>query len=152
MTHLLVLSALVLVGCVTSRSSPPSASSSSSSPSSSRPSPLGAFSISLAVKDLDRSRAFYEQLGFVAIGPTPVAPASEPKRYVMLQSGDAVIGLFQGLFDANTLTFNPSDVRAVQRDAKARGVVFVLEVPDGAGPGHAMAIDPDGNPVLFDQH
>ena len=63
-----------------------------------------------------------------------------------------MIGLFQGLFDTNTITFNPADVRAVQRDAKARGIAFKLEAPAGTGPAAAFAFDPDGNPVLLDQH
>jgi lactoylglutathione lyase len=105
---------------------------------------LGQFSISLAVADLAASRAFYEQLGFTVLNPGGT--------YVMMKCGDAVIGLFQGLFDRNTLTFNPPDVRRVQAAAKAAGVTFAVEATGETGPAHAMALDPDGNPVLFDQH
>jgi catechol 2,3-dioxygenase-like lactoylglutathione lyase family enzyme len=121
-----------------------------SAPRSSPP-PLGQFSISLAVKDLRASRAFYESLGFVADdykGSTPKYGES----WLILRHGDAVIGLFHGLFDKNALTFNPPDVRAVQRAAKARGIAFALEADGGTGPAAAMTIDPDGNPVLIDQH
>jgi len=142
MNHLILLVS-VLVGCVASApaAAPPATTS-----------PLGQFSLSLAVKDLKASRTFYEALGFVAIRHATDAPPGYGTRYVMLRSGDAVIGLFQGLFDKNALTFNPRDVRAIQRDAKARGIKFQLEAPAGTGPAAAMAIDPDGNPVLIDQH
>lgn len=112
---------------------------------------LGTFSISLAVKDLAASRAFYEALGFVAI-THDTSPPGYGKSYLMLSHGPTMIGLFQGLFDKNALTFNPTDVRAIQRAAKQRGIAFALEAPDGDGPAAAMAIDPDGNPVLIDQH
>jgi catechol 2,3-dioxygenase-like lactoylglutathione lyase family enzyme len=149
MTKLVLLASIVslsslLVGCVTSA---PAASSPARTGS-----PLGPFSISLAVKDLARSRTFYEALGFVAITHEKAGPPGYGKRYLMMRSGDAVIGLFQGLFDRNALTFNPSDVRAIQRQAKAKGIAFQLEAPAGTGPAAAMALDPDGNPVLIDQH
>jgi lactoylglutathione lyase len=122
----------------------------STSPTASQPA-LGQFSISLAVKDLRASRTFYESLGFVAEdykGPMPKYGES----WLILRHGGAVIGLFHGLFDKNAITFNPPDVRAVQRAAKARGIAFALEADAGTGPAAAMAVDPDGNPVLIDQH
>jgi len=120
---------------------------------------LGAFSISLAVKDLAASRAFYEKLGFEAFG------GDASRNWLILKNGDHVIGLFQGMFDRNTLTFNPgwdsnaspvegfTDVRELQRRLKAQGVQLVAEADETtSGPAYFMAIDPDGNPVLFDQH
>lgn len=119
---------------------------------------LGAFSVSLAVKDLAASRAFYEKLGFA---PT----MGDGKRWQILKNGPVVIGLFQGMFEKNTLTFNPgwsqdakpvelfTDVRELQRQLKEQGVTLVTEAdPATKGPGSFMAIDPDGNPVLVDQH
>ena len=141
MNKLMLLASLFL-GCVTSAPAAPVP----------KQSPLGPFSISLAVKDLAKSRAFYEALGFVAITHEKAGPPGYGKKYLMMRSGDAVIGLFQGLFDQNALTFNPRDVRAIQRAAKAKGIAFQLEAPDGTGPAAAMALDPDGNPVLIDQH
>jgi lactoylglutathione lyase len=113
---------------------------------------LGMFSISLAVKDLAASRAFYEGLGFAAVQHDSDPPPGYGATFLMLRSGNAMIGLFQGLFPTNTITFNPSDVRAVQRQAKAAGIAFKLEAPDGTGPAAAFTMDPDGNPVLLDQH
>ena len=120
---------------------------------------LGAFSISLAVKDLAASQAFYEKLGFEAFG------GDASRNWLILKNGDHVIGLFQGMFEKNTLTFNPgwdsnakpvegfTDVRELQRQVKARGVQLVAEADETtSGPAYFMAIDPDGNPVLFDQH
>ena len=106
--------------------------------------PLGQFSVSLAVKDLGASRAFYEKLGFEQIGGTG--------RFVILRSGDTVIGLFQGAFDRNTLTFNPTDVRTLHTQLSAKGIAFTVAPTGDSGPAFAMALDPDGNPVLFDQH
>jgi lactoylglutathione lyase len=122
-------------------------------------SPLGAFSVSLAVKDLAASRAFYEKLGFTAAGGDGV-------RWQMLRQGDVVIGLFQGMFERNTLTFNPGwtqqatpvahgfrDVRELQAQLQARGLQPVPAAdPASTGPAYFMLVDPDGNPVLFDQH
>ena len=120
---------------------------------------LGAFSVSLAVKDLQASRAFYEQLG--------VAPfAGDPAHgWQILKNGDVVIGLFQGMFEKNMLTFNPgwdqnarnvdafTDVRELQRALKARGVPLQHEADESStGPGHFVVVDPDGNPILVDQH
>ncbi len=120
---------------------------------------LGAFSVSLAVKDLKASKAFYAKLGFVAL----MDP--HPDDWVILKNGDHVIGLFQGLFERNMLTFNPgwdqeagkvnpfTDVRELQKALKAEGVAFILEADEaGEGPASFVIEDPDGNPILVDQH
>jgi catechol 2,3-dioxygenase-like lactoylglutathione lyase family enzyme len=120
---------------------------------------LGNFSISLAVKDLAASRAFYEKLGFEVFG------GDASQNWLILKNGEHVIGLFQGMFDRNTLTFNPgwdsnaqrlesfTDVRELQRRLKEQGVQLVAEADETTtGPAYFMAIDPDGNPVLVDQH
>ncbi|MCG8351932.1 MAG: VOC family protein [Chloroflexales bacterium] len=107
---------------------------------------LGAFSVSLAVKDLKASRAFYEKLGF------EVFDGKEEENWLMLRSGSTKIGLFQGMFEQNVLTFNPTDVRTIQRELKAQGVSFVREADETTdGSEHATLLDPDGNPILFDQ-
>jgi predicted enzyme related to lactoylglutathione lyase len=120
---------------------------------------LGAFSISLAVKDLEASKKFYEKFGFKPFG------GDASKKWLILKNGDHVIGLFQGMFDRNILTFNPgwdsnaqkvaafTDVRELQRQLKAQGVQMVNEADESTkGPASFIAIDPDGNPVLVDQH
>ena len=120
---------------------------------------LGNFSISLAVKDIDASRAFYEKFGFTVFG------GNAAQKWLILKNGDHVIGLFQGMFDRNMLTFNPgwdsnantldafTDVRELQRALKAQGVPLLSEADEsGSGPASFMAVDPDGNPVLVDQH
>ena len=120
---------------------------------------LGAFSISLSVKDLDASRAFYEKFGFV------VFAGDASQNWLILRNGSHVIGLFHGMFDRNTLTFNPgwdsnatrleafTDVRALQGQLKAQGVQMLTEADEATtGPASFMAIDPDGNPILVDQH
>jgi lactoylglutathione lyase len=120
---------------------------------------LGAFSISLAVRDLSASRVFYEKLGFTRFH------GSADHGWLILKNGDTVIGLFQGMFEKNLLTFNPgwdqgaqplasfTDVRAIQASLKAQGVEFLQEADEsGTGPASFMVLDPDGNPVLFDQH
>ena len=120
---------------------------------------LGAFSISLAVKDLEASRAFYQKFGFEAFA------GDASQNWLILKNGDHVIGLFQGMFDQNILTFNPgwdqnagaldkfTDVRELQRELKAQGVQFVTEADETTtGPASFMAVDPDGNPILVDQH
>lgn len=120
---------------------------------------LGAFSISLAVKDLAASRAFYEKFGFEAFHGDP------SQNWLIMKNGDHVIGLFQGMFEKNLLTFNPgwdqnanelesyTDVREIQRSLKARGVQLVNEADEGStGPASFVAVDPDGNPILVDQH
>jgi catechol 2,3-dioxygenase-like lactoylglutathione lyase family enzyme len=120
---------------------------------------LGNFSISLAVKDIEASRAFYEKFGFTVFG------GNAAQKWLILKNGDHVIGLFHGMFDRNMLTFNPgwdsnanrldafTDVRELQRALKAQGVPLLSEADEsGRGPASFMAIDPDGNPVLVDQH
>ena len=120
---------------------------------------LGAFSISLTVKDLQASRDFYEKFGFKAFG------GDSSQNWLILKNGDHVIGLFQGMFDKNILTFNPgwnqnaqplasfTDVRELQRQLKAQGVPLATEADENTtGPASFIAIDPDGNPVLVDQH
>ncbi len=120
---------------------------------------LGAFSISLAVKDIEASKRFYEALGFEAAG------GDITQRWLILRNGDHVIGLFQGMFENNLLTFNPgwdqaarpvagfTDVRELQRRCKAAGLVPAVEADEsGSGPAHFVLVDPDGNSLLFDQH
>ncbi|HWN42408.1 MAG TPA: VOC family protein [Thermoanaerobaculia bacterium] len=120
---------------------------------------LGAFSISLAVKDLGASRSFYEKFGFKAFA------GDASQNWLILKNGDHVIGLFQGMFDKNILTFNPgwdsnaqklgtfTDVRELQRQLKAQGVQLVNEADESTtGPASFIAVDPDGNQILVDQH
>jgi len=120
---------------------------------------LGAFSVSLAVKDLAASREFYQKLGFA------VFHGEATQNWLILKNGDTVIGLFQGMFDKNILTFNPgwdaaaqplptfTDVREIQRRLKAQGVEFVTQADEATtGPASLMVLDPDGNPILIDQH
>jgi catechol 2,3-dioxygenase-like lactoylglutathione lyase family enzyme len=120
---------------------------------------LGAFSVSLAVKDLEKSRAFYETLGFTAFA------GEASQGWLILKNGDHVIGLFQGMFEKNMLTFNPgwdqnaqataefTDVRELQRRLRERGVAFVSEADESTtGPASFIVVDPDGNPILVDQH
>jgi len=120
---------------------------------------LGALSISLAVKDIKASKAFYETLGFSTLG------GNLDQNWIILKNGPNVIGLFQGMFDKNMLTFNPgwnqdaknvdpfTDVRELQKQLKAAGVAFVTEADEHTtGPASFILTDPDGNPVLVDQH
>jgi catechol 2,3-dioxygenase-like lactoylglutathione lyase family enzyme len=120
---------------------------------------LGAFSVSLTVKDIAASRAFYEKLGFEDFG------GDISQNWLIMKNGDVIIGLFQGMFDKNMLTFNPgwdvnaqkldsfTDVRELQRQFKERGVAFESEADESTtGPAHFFLADPDGNPILFDQH
>jgi catechol 2,3-dioxygenase-like lactoylglutathione lyase family enzyme len=120
---------------------------------------LGAFSISLAVKDIEASKAFYEKLGFQAFMGDIL------QNWLILKNGDHVIGLFQGMFDRNTLTFNPgwdsnarkldtfTDVRELQNQLKAQGVELMSAADESTtGPASFMVMDPDGNPILVDQH
>lgn len=120
---------------------------------------LGAFSVSLAVKDLQASKAFYEKFGFTAF------MGDATKNWLILKNGTHVIGLFQGMFERNILTFNPgwdsnaskldtfTDVRALQRQLKEEGVTLVTEADETtSGPASFIAVDPDGNPILVDQH
>ncbi|MCF3650400.1 VOC family protein [Synoicihabitans lomoniglobus] len=120
---------------------------------------LGTFSLSLAVKDIAASRAFYEKLGFTQVG------GEQSQNWLIMRSGETTIGLFQGMFERNCLTFNPGwnsqgetlenfdDVRAIQRQLKANGVGLNQEADEsGTGPASITMIDPDGNPILIDQH
>jgi lactoylglutathione lyase len=120
---------------------------------------LGAFSISLAVKNIETSRAFYEKFGFKVVG------GDASQNWLILRNSDHTIGLFQGIFERNTLTFNPgwdknaeqvdsfTDVRDLQRQLKAQGVELLTEADEtSTGPASFVAVDPDGNPILVDQH
>ncbi len=120
---------------------------------------LGAFSVSLAVKDIAASQAFYEKFGYTFFA------GDASKNWLILKNGESTIGLFQGMLERNTLTFNPgwasdtsalkdfTDVRALQRQLKAQGVSMTAEADEtSSGPAYFIAIDPDGNPLLFDQH
>lgn len=119
---------------------------------------LGNFSVSLAVKDLKASRAFYENFGFAAFH-------GDGENWQIMKNGDHVIGLFQGMFEQNILTFNPgwdsngntldsyTDIRELQATLKSKGVVLATEAdPKSIGPASFTALDPDGNPILVDQH
>lgn len=121
---------------------------------------LGAFSISLAVKDIAASRAFYEKLGFTVFG------GNQDQRWLIMKNDTTLIGLFQGMFEKNLLTFNPgwdsdgqalasfTDIREIQQNLKASGVTLVAEVDASRlqGPAHLTLEDPDGNQILIDQH
>lgn len=120
---------------------------------------LGGFSVSLTVKDLKKSKAFYEALGF------KVFHGEESQGWLIMKSSSCNIGLFQGMFEKNILTFNPgwdenantlqtyTDVREIQKSLKEKGIKLESEVDEtGSGPGSFTLLDPDGNPVLFDQH
>lgn len=120
---------------------------------------LGAFSISLNVKDIHVSKAFYESLGF-----TQFAGDLE-RNYLIMKNGDALVGLFQGMFDKNIITFNPGwdqdankveafdDVRLIQKQLKAEGMTLITEADENTkGPASCVVVDPDGNPILIDQH
>jgi len=146
--------AVTLAACASVPGSPPPAPASAALAPS-----LGNFSVSLSVKDLAASRAFYEKLGFRAIMGDPA------KNWLILQNDAATIGLFQGMFPRNTLTFNPGwdraakalpdfdDVRDIQKTLKGRGLALVMAADESlSGPASFMLVDPDGNPVLVDQH
>lgn len=120
---------------------------------------LGAFSISLTVKDIQKSKTFYENLDFESFG------GDIEQNWLIMKNGDTIIGLFQGMFDQNMLTFNPgwnqnaetlnefSDVREIIEDLKSKGVQVEQEtLPESKGRGSCVFIDPDGNPILLDQH
>lgn len=116
---------------------------------------LGRFSVSLAVKDLQTSRTFYEKLGFSLWPKEGEGEFWETyeKTWVILQQDGVTIGLFQGMFEDNILTFNPTDVRSVQKKLKAQGIEFTNEADETTtGPTSAVLLDPDGNAILFDQH
>ena len=120
---------------------------------------LGAFSVSLAVKDIEASKLFYQKLGFT------VFAGDQSQNWLIMKNGDHNIGLFQGMFDKNILTFNPgwssdaatlsefTDVRELQRRLKASGVNMLTEADENStGPASLMIVDPDGNTILVDQH
>lgn len=120
---------------------------------------LGAFSISLAVKDLKKSQGFYENLGFTVFG------GSVEMNYLIMKNGNSLIGLFQGMFESNIITFNPGwdenantlesydDVRDIQKKLKEGNVKLVSEADEkSSGPAHITLVDPDGNHILIDQH
>lgn len=120
---------------------------------------LGAFSVSLTVKDLEASRAFYEKLGFQTFH------GNAAQKWLILKNGEHVIGLFQGIFEKNILTFNPgwdqnaqpvagfTDIRQIQQHLKSQGIAFEQEADENStGPASFIVLDPDGNPVMLDQH
>ena len=120
---------------------------------------LGAFSVSLTVKDINKSKAFYEDLGFQVLG------GDIAQNWLILKNEGCVIGLFQGMFEKNILTFNPgwnqnaesldsfSDIRDLQKQLKAKGVKMLTEADESSeGPASFTIEDPDGNPILVDQH
>lgn len=120
---------------------------------------LGAFSISLSVKDIEASKSFYEKLGFSAF------MGNAADNWLIMKNGDHIIGLFQGMFEKNSLTFNPgwdqdvntlasfTDVRDLQRELKAQGITMQSEADEStSGPASFVIVDPDGNPILIDQH
>lgn len=120
---------------------------------------LGAFSISLNVKDLKKSKAFYESLGFKEFA------GSQEHKYLIMKNEDALIGLFQGMFENNIITFNPGwdanakplqefdDVRHIQKQLRSDGISLESEVDEAtSGPGSLVMLDPDGNAILIDQH
>ncbi|MCM3404666.1 MULTISPECIES: VOC family protein [Cytobacillus] len=120
---------------------------------------LGAFSVSLTVKDINKSKEFYEKLGFEALG------GDIAQNWLILKNENCVIGLFQGMFEKNILTFNPgwnqnaenlegfTDIRELQKQLKEQGIPIINEADEsGAGPASFTLEDPDGNAILFDQH
>ena len=120
---------------------------------------LGNFSVSLSVKDINKSRLFYENLGFKIID------GDISQNWIIMKNGNSTIGLFQGMFDKNILTFNPgwdengnevesfTDIREIQKRLKAKGVKLESGVDEkSSGPANLTVIDPDGNPILIDQH
>lgn len=150
-----VVAASLLAGCASTH-----ATSAGESKSTERAGVrLGNFSVSLTVKDLAASRDFYEKLGFKAVGGDPAS------HWLILQNETSTIGLFQGMFERNTLTFNPGwnrageqvpdfdDVRDIQRTLESRGITLATTVDESTtGPASLLVIDPDGNPILVDQH
>jgi len=120
---------------------------------------IGAFSLSLTVKNITVSKDFYEKFGFTAIS------GDISQNWLIMRNDDCTIGLFQGMFPKNTLTFNPGwndkaedvnpfkDVRIIQEELHAKGIEIIEKAdPQSAGPAHILLIDPDGNPILIDQH
>ncbi len=165
-THTTALALLLclLTGCASTHSAhsaseqPKTTATMTTTPPVSSPR-LGNFSVSLAVKDLATSRAFYEKLGLRVVG------GDAKKNWLVLQNETAIIGIFQGMFDKNMMTFNPGwdrnratppdfdDVRDIQRTLKSRGIALTAEADEATtGPAYIMLTDPDGNPILIDQH
>ena len=120
---------------------------------------LGAFSVSLSVKDINVSKEFYEKLGFVQLG------GDLAKNYLIMKNENSVIGLFQGMFEGNIMTFNPGwdengkdttsfiDIRKIQQELKSKGINIGAEIAKNtSGPANFMMTDPDGNVILIDQH
>ena len=120
---------------------------------------LGSFSLSLTVKDIAASKAFYEKIGFTAMG------GNQDQGWLIMKNPSVVIGLFQGMFEKNMMTFNPGwdenaqeladflDIRDLQKAYKAAGIVFDSEADESSsGPAHFVISDPDGNPIMMDQH
>jgi hypothetical protein len=120
---------------------------------------LGAFSVSLNVKDIHASKSFYESLGFQVFG------GDISQNWLIMKNGSCIIGLFQGMFEKNILTFNPgwdenanprtsfTDIRDIQRQLTEKGIKLESEVEEGTtGPANFIVMDPDGNPILVDQH
>jgi catechol 2,3-dioxygenase-like lactoylglutathione lyase family enzyme len=148
-----VLLAFALAGCASTPSTQPNPTTGAS------PMSLGNFSVSLTVKDIAASRAFYEKLGF------EIVAGDQSQNWLVLSNGDARIGIFQGMFERNMLTFNPGwdaekntlkdfdDVRELQRRFKECGLTLTVEADESTtGPAYLMLTDPDGNPILIDQH
>ncbi len=120
---------------------------------------LGAFSVSLTVKDIEASKVFYEKLGFSQVG------GDQTQNWLIMRNGDHTIGLFQGLFDNNLMTFNPGwdkecnaledfdDIRKIYAHCKEQGIDIAEDAVNGdSGPSHFAIYDPDGNTILIDQH
>lgn len=154
-----VLLAGPLAGCAVPHGTKPAATPVSTTVSGGTAMRLGNFSVSLAVKDIATPRAFYEKLGFTVVS------GDQSKNWLVLKNGEAKIGFFQGMFPKNTLTFNPGwdsnknrmaefdDVRDLQKTLKAHGLTPSPAADESTtGPAYFMLIDPDGNPVLVDQH
>ena len=117
---------------------------------------LGQFSISLPVKDMEASLAFYQKLGFEIIDgghQNEGFPDSDTTSWRILRSGNSVVGLFHGMFDDTIMTFNPTDVRGIQKRLKESGVQLIKEADESTeGPEHIIMTDPDGNQIMLDQH
>jgi len=119
---------------------------------------IGAFSLSLTVQDIEKSKEFYEKIGF------EVFHGVMEQKWLIMKNGDCTIGLFEGMFEKNILTFNPGwnhdaseydpfvDVRTLQEEWQAKGIEFDSTVESDAGPGNFIIRDPDGNPIMIDQH
>jgi len=120
---------------------------------------LGAFSVSLSVKNIEQSKVFYQKIGFEKVG------GEQSQNWLILRNGDHTIGLFQGMFDANIMTFNPgwdkdcktlesfTDIRVLLKDFEAQGINIIQKSIDGeSGPSSLSIQDPDGNTILIDQH